>query len=115
MTATIRAHNEGAAVVWGSGGSAYDRVSETIADALDHVVARLNPQTLKPSTSRSIKTTRELSGKFAIAVSSSFVTCRRIASASGKCPVSDFVMANPNFSRNPTLAAFAKAIPASTL
>ena len=44
MTATIRAHNEGAAAVWGSGGSAYDRVSETIADALDHVVARLNPQ-----------------------------------------------------------------------
>ena len=45
MTATIRAHNEGAAAVWGSGGSAYDKVSETIADALDHVVARLNPQT----------------------------------------------------------------------
>jgi SAM-dependent methyltransferase len=44
MTATIRAHNEKAAAVWGSGGSAYDRVSETIADALDHVVARLNPQ-----------------------------------------------------------------------
>jgi ubiquinone/menaquinone biosynthesis C-methylase UbiE len=44
MTAIIRAHNEGAAAVWGSGGSAYDRVSETIADALDHVVARLEPQ-----------------------------------------------------------------------
>ena len=43
MTATIRAHNERAAAVWGSGGSAYDRVSETIADALGHVVARLDP------------------------------------------------------------------------
>ena len=44
MIANIRAHNERAAAVWGSGGSAYDRVSATIADALDHVVARLNPQ-----------------------------------------------------------------------
>jgi SAM-dependent methyltransferase len=43
MTATIRSQNDGAAAVWGSGGSAYDRVSETIADALDHVVARLHP------------------------------------------------------------------------
>ena len=30
MTATIRAHNEKAAAVWGLGGSAYDRVSETL-------------------------------------------------------------------------------------
>jgi SAM-dependent methyltransferase len=44
MIANIRPHNERAAAVWGSGGSAYDRVSATIADALDHVVARLNPQ-----------------------------------------------------------------------
>ena len=44
MIANIRPHSERAAAVWGSGGSAYDRVSETIADALDHVVARLNPQ-----------------------------------------------------------------------
>lgn len=44
MTATIRAHNEKAAAVWGSGGPAYDRVSETIADALAHVVSRINPQ-----------------------------------------------------------------------
>ena len=42
MITNIRPHNERAAAVWGSGGSAYDRVSETIADALDHVVARLN-------------------------------------------------------------------------
>ena len=44
MIPNIRPHNERAAAVWGSGGSAYDRVSATIADALDHVVARLNPQ-----------------------------------------------------------------------
>lgn len=44
MTATIRLHNESAAAVWGSGGSAYDRVSETIADALDYIVGRLDPQ-----------------------------------------------------------------------
>jgi SAM-dependent methyltransferase len=44
MIATVRPHNERAAAVWGSGGSAYDRVSETIADALDHVVGRVAPQ-----------------------------------------------------------------------
>ena len=37
MTATKRAHNKGAAAVWGSGGSAYDRVSQTVPDALAHV------------------------------------------------------------------------------
>ena len=41
---TVRPHNEKAAATWGSGGAAYDRVSETIADALDHLVARLDPQ-----------------------------------------------------------------------
>ena len=44
MYPTIRPHNEKAAAVWGSGGSAYDKVSETIADALHHVVDRLSPQ-----------------------------------------------------------------------
>jgi SAM-dependent methyltransferase len=44
MYPTIRPHNERAASIWGSGGSAYDKVSETIADALDHVVDLLNPQ-----------------------------------------------------------------------
>ena len=44
MYPSIRPHNEKAAAVWGSGGSAYDKVSETIADALHHVVDRLNPQ-----------------------------------------------------------------------
>ncbi len=44
MTATVRPHKENAASIWGSGDSAYERVSETIADALDHVVTRLAPQ-----------------------------------------------------------------------
>jgi SAM-dependent methyltransferase len=44
MTTTVRPHNEKAAATWGSGGAVYDRVSETIADALDHVVARVAPQ-----------------------------------------------------------------------
>ena len=40
----ILAHNEKAAATWGSGGAGYDLVSETIADALEHVVARVSPQ-----------------------------------------------------------------------
>jgi len=44
MTVTIRSHNEKAAAAWGSGGSAYDRVSETIADVLDRVVTSVAPQ-----------------------------------------------------------------------
>ena len=44
MTATVRPHNEKSAAIWGSGGSAYEGVSETIADALDHVVTRLAPR-----------------------------------------------------------------------
>ena len=44
MPITIRPHNEKAAATWGSGGAVYDKVSETIADALDHVVARIAPQ-----------------------------------------------------------------------
>jgi SAM-dependent methyltransferase len=43
MTA-IRPHNEKSGETWGSGGAAYDGVSETIADALDHVVTRIAPQ-----------------------------------------------------------------------
>ena len=41
---TIRPHNEKAAATWSSGGAAYEKVSETIADALQHVVDRLNPR-----------------------------------------------------------------------
>jgi SAM-dependent methyltransferase len=40
----ILPHNEKAGRTWGSAGREYDRISETIADALEHVVYRLNPQ-----------------------------------------------------------------------
>src|SRR5215813_2213655 len=39
----IRGHNERAATTWGAGGLAYDKVSETIADAIEHAVERLAP------------------------------------------------------------------------
>src|SRR3990172_12292295 len=44
MITTVRPHNEKAAATWGSGGAVYDKVSQPIADALDHVVARVAPQ-----------------------------------------------------------------------
>jgi hypothetical protein len=43
MYPTIRPHSEKAAATWGSGGTAYDKVSKTIADALQHVVNRVKP------------------------------------------------------------------------
>ena len=44
MTTSVRPHNAKAALTWGSGGAGYDRVSQTIADALEHVVDRVAPQ-----------------------------------------------------------------------
>jgi SAM-dependent methyltransferase len=44
MNAQIQQHNLRAAAVWNSGGANYDRISRTIADAIDHCVARLDPQ-----------------------------------------------------------------------
>lgn len=41
---TIQQHNLKAAAVWNSGGAAYDRISYSIADAIEHCVTRLNPQ-----------------------------------------------------------------------
>jgi SAM-dependent methyltransferase len=38
----ILPHNEKAAATWGSGGAAYDKVSETIADSIDHMLHRLD-------------------------------------------------------------------------
>jgi SAM-dependent methyltransferase len=38
-------HNAKAAATWGSGGRHYDRISRTIADAIEHAVARLAPRT----------------------------------------------------------------------
>ena len=37
-------HNAKSAATWGSGGESYDKVSETIADAIDHVVNRVWPR-----------------------------------------------------------------------
>jgi 2-polyprenyl-3-methyl-5-hydroxy-6-metoxy-1,4-benzoquinol methylase len=37
-------HNSKSAATWGSGGEAYDKVSASIADAIDHVVNRVWPQ-----------------------------------------------------------------------
>jgi len=39
-----RPHSEKAAAIWGSGGRDYDAISETIADAIEHVVLRLAPR-----------------------------------------------------------------------
>ena len=43
MSETIREHNKQAAIMWGSGGRAYDAVSRSVADAIEHCVLRLNP------------------------------------------------------------------------
>lgn len=40
----IQPHNLKAAATWGSGGKEYDRISETIADSIEHCVLRLDPQ-----------------------------------------------------------------------
>lgn len=40
----IQPHNIKAAATWNSGGRQYDRISETIADSIDHCVIRLTPK-----------------------------------------------------------------------
>lgn len=40
----IQAHNEKSAAAWGSGGAAYDLISETIADSIEHLLNRLDVQ-----------------------------------------------------------------------
>src|SRR5262249_26590923 len=40
----IQSHNERPATVWSSGGDAYDEISRTLAPALEHCVARLDPK-----------------------------------------------------------------------
>jgi SAM-dependent methyltransferase len=42
--ARVLPHNEKAAATWGSPGRHYDRISEIIADALEHVVFRIDPR-----------------------------------------------------------------------
>ena len=45
MTTTqVLPHNEKPAATWNAGGQAYDQISETIADAIDHCVLRLAPK-----------------------------------------------------------------------
>jgi SAM-dependent methyltransferase len=45
MTAlTIQAHNAKAATTWGSPGRNYDRISQSIGDAIEHCVQRIAPQ-----------------------------------------------------------------------
>lgn len=38
----IQPHNEKPAATWGSGGAAYDRISECIADSIEHLLNRLD-------------------------------------------------------------------------
>ena len=38
----IQVHNEKAAAAWGSGGAGYDKVSESIADSIEHMLNRLD-------------------------------------------------------------------------
>lgn len=40
----IQAHNVKSAATWGSAGRQYDRISETIADSIEHCVLRLAPK-----------------------------------------------------------------------
>lgn len=44
MSVTIQQHNERPAAVWSSGGRDYDRISQGIADAIEHCVMRLDPK-----------------------------------------------------------------------
>ena len=41
---TVQPHNTKAAATWGAGGAAYDRVSETIANSIEHMLNRLDVQ-----------------------------------------------------------------------
>jgi len=43
MSATIRDHNLKSAAMWSGGGRAYDEISRSIANGIDHCVTRLNP------------------------------------------------------------------------
>ena len=42
--ADILPYNQRAAATWGSAGRDYDRISEAVADALAHLVNRIDPQ-----------------------------------------------------------------------
>jgi 2-polyprenyl-3-methyl-5-hydroxy-6-metoxy-1,4-benzoquinol methylase len=40
---SIRPHNQQAAATWGAGGRDYDKISEHVSDAIEHLVRRVNP------------------------------------------------------------------------
>jgi hypothetical protein len=40
----VLSHNERATATWGSGGRDYDRISESVSDALAHLINRIAPQ-----------------------------------------------------------------------
>ena len=40
---SIRPHNEQAAATWGAGGQDYDKISENVSDAIEHLVRRILP------------------------------------------------------------------------
>lgn len=44
LTRTIQPHNERPASVWSTGGPNYERISQGIADAIEHAVVRLDPK-----------------------------------------------------------------------
>jgi hypothetical protein len=39
---TIRPHNQKSAVTWGAGCASHDKISETIADSIEHVLQKLS-------------------------------------------------------------------------
>jgi len=43
MMREIRPHNQPAAATWGAGGSDYDKISEYVADSIEHLVRRIDP------------------------------------------------------------------------
>ncbi|MFZ5875674.1 MAG: hypothetical protein ACOYXU_04600 [Nitrospirota bacterium] len=43
MTDSIQPQNVKMAATWNAGGRQYERISQTIADSIEHCVARLNP------------------------------------------------------------------------
>jgi ubiquinone/menaquinone biosynthesis C-methylase UbiE len=44
MTQTIQPHNIKTAATWNAGGQHYDKISQTIADSIEHCVIRLAPR-----------------------------------------------------------------------
>jgi ubiquinone/menaquinone biosynthesis C-methylase UbiE len=44
MSNVVQAHNVKAQSVWNSAGGRYDEISRNIADAIEHAVARLHPE-----------------------------------------------------------------------